>query len=157
MRYQIITDDELKHYGVIGMKWGRHRVNRLTKKADNITLDNEKLSKKLDKYDKKSVKVQARLYKERDRLERKRMFAIRRKKIDKIDGMLEIVDNKIFASQRASQVLNTRIEMNKRMRDTLLKKVDGIKTKHENKYLDEILNSGDPEKIARMKKEYAKK
>lgn len=46
MLYQ--TDDELTHYGVVGMKWGVH-------KAHSLIRSNKRLTKKAAKYDKIAV------------------------------------------------------------------------------------------------------
>lgn len=43
-----MTNEELQHYGVLGMKWGQHRIARKTAR-------NEKLRKRALKYDKKSA------------------------------------------------------------------------------------------------------
>lgn len=60
-----MTEQELKHYGVLGMKWGIHRSNRLAKKANRLKGKNDEKSKKLmAKSNKKRKKHERRTSKE---------------------------------------------------------------------------------------------
>jgi hypothetical protein len=72
MRDYVITretenpEDELEHYGVLGMKWGVHRATKKystattkaerKKASDKLSTHMEKASKKLNKYDRKTTK-----------------------------------------------------------------------------------------------------
>ncbi len=48
--YWVSSNNELRHYGVLGMKWGVHRANRKT--AKNVRLERKAL-----KYDKESANL----------------------------------------------------------------------------------------------------
>lgn len=61
--YIITTDGELKHYGVLGMKWGVRR--------GNSARAYEKASKKLRKLDRKADKAVEKAYNKKEKADRK--------------------------------------------------------------------------------------
>lgn len=54
-----VRDDELMHYGVVGMKWGVHRAARKKKANDRLREKSLDYDKKSSKYTKKSEKIHA--------------------------------------------------------------------------------------------------
>ena len=71
--YVINENGELKHYGVVGMRWGVRRAKQYLKKGDRqkygagIRKTYDKASKELDKRAKKADKKLERAYNQRDR------------------------------------------------------------------------------------------
>lgn len=64
-----MSQNELRHYGVIGMKWGTHRARRTLMKSsdtakrqkavDSLNRHRQKVQKKIGKYDKKISRLES--------------------------------------------------------------------------------------------------
>lgn len=55
----MVTDDELRHYGVVGMKWGVRKAERLHANNRKLAIKESKYNKKAAVYRKRSEKIHA--------------------------------------------------------------------------------------------------
>ena len=158
------SDEELCHYGVLGMKWGVRRASRNLNKANSsgdkergrkaiasLNKHRDKITKKLSKLDERSVKLEKKRYKSATKddlkaakleakaakLQVKSMKAWSGKKAYKLDRKSKIMNMKASQIRAKSADIKAKIEKNEKLKNTFnqsLKDVNNTLNANRNKF-----------------------
>lgn len=161
MEVLILHDDELLHNGVIGMKWGKRKARINRENHSRLSKDHDKLEKRLVKEDAKAKKYEQFIDKQRRKTERKMMFTFNASKLEKLSNTLDELDSEVIKANRPVKAIQSSIDRNKRMRDTLDKELNKINEDYEAKFRRELAkldmkNPKHAKKAKSMQKEYDK-
>lgn len=145
-----LDEDELMHYGVLGMKWGKHRARSMDKKVSRYQKNKSKLAEKSDRLLDKAGKFEAKALMT-ERKNAKKMYKLQRKEL-KYDmkgntAKLKLVQRKIkkINIQSAklkwkSLDLKYKVEKNQAMQLSLSEKIDKA-TMKKAEYVKKYLNN----------------
>lgn len=158
------SDEELRHYGVLGMKWGVRRASRNLSKANSsgdkergrkaiasLSKHRDKITKKLSKLDERGVKLEKKRYKaatkgdlkaakleaKAAKLQVKSMKAWSAKKAFKLDRKSKIMNMKASQLRAKSAGVKAKIEKNEKLKNTFnksLKDVNNTLNANRNKF-----------------------
>lgn len=151
--------NSLQHYGIVGMKWGKHRASSNRKQYNKLSKEHNKLDKRLSKEDKKASEYEAVINKARRKVERKMAFTFKASKLNALSEKLDALDEEVLKAQRPVKAIQAQMERNVRMRSALDKTLDNMNKRYDEKFFKEITKldkEKDASKIDAMTKEREK-
>lgn len=146
MGYELLNDDELMHYGVLGMKWGVRRnlkqlstanssgdKNRRNQAVNNLKTHKAKINKKISSLDAKNAKIETKrekLAKTKDtkiakyetkatKYRYKSTRTLNTLKERKLETKARKMDLKVNKLKQADTKMRVKIENNERMKEVL--------------------------------------
>lgn len=159
---EIKHSDELKHYGVMGMKWGKRKAKSYAFKSEVHREEATKQQAKADSLKSKALSVDAKNQKKLYKLQKKELKARMKGQYGKMEDIARDIMKVNMKSQKLrykAAKLESKIYDNNYLADKYSQKVDKTLAKHAAKYkkeMDELMKDKElnSDKIHAMKKQY---
>lgn len=137
-----LTEDELMHYGVIGMKWGKRKRARMEKKLGKTKKKISKLNDKAAEFEQKALAKERKNAKKMYELQRKELYYDMRGKEDRLKAVqrkIKKVSIKSAKLRMKSLDAKYKIQKNEKIANKLNKKIDASLMK-EAAYIKKYMN-----------------
>lgn len=137
-----LTEDELMHYGVIGMKWGKRKRARMEKKLGKTKKKISKLNDKATEFEQKALAKERKNAKKMYELQRKELYYDMRGKEDRLKAVqrkIKKVSIKSAKLRMKSLDAKYKIQKNEKIANKLNKKIDASLMK-EAAYIKKYMN-----------------
>lgn len=137
-----LTEDELMHYGVIGMKWGKRKRAKMENKLAKTKKKNSKLNDKAAKFEQKALAIERKNAKKMYELQRKELYYDMRGKEDRLKSVqrkMKKVSIKSAKLRMKSLDAKYKIQKNEKIANKLNKKIDASLMK-EAAYIKKYMN-----------------
>lgn len=137
-----LTEDELMHYGVIGMKWGKRKRARMEKKLGKTKKKISKLNDKAAEFEQKALAKERKNAKKMYELQRKELYYDMRGKEDRLKAVqrkIKKVSIKSAKLRMKSLDAKYKIQKNEKIANKLNKKIDASLMK-EAAYIKKCMN-----------------
>lgn len=137
-----LTEDELMHYGVIGMKWGKRKRARMEKKIGKTKKKISKLNDKAAEFEQKALAKERKNAKKMYELQRKELYYDMRGKEDRLKAVqrkIKKVSIKSAKLRMKSLDAKYKIQKNEKIANKLNKKIDASLMK-EAAYIKKCMN-----------------
>lgn len=137
-----LTEDELMHYGVIGMKWGKRKCARMEKKLGKTKKKISKLNDKAAEFEQKALAKERKNAKKMYELQRKELYYDMRGKEDRLKAVqrkIKKVSIKSAKLRMKSLDAKYKIQKNEKIANKLNKKIDASLMK-EAAYIKKCMN-----------------
>ena len=137
-----LTEDELMHYGVIGMKWGKRKRTKMEKKLAKTKKKISKLNDKAAEFEQKALAKERKNAKKMYELQRKELYYDMRGKEDRLKAVqrkIKKVSIKSAKLRMKSLDAKYKIQKNEKIANKLNKKIDASLMK-EAAYIKKCMN-----------------
>lgn len=137
-----LTEDELMHYGVIGMKWGKRKRAKMEKKISKTKKKISKLNDKAAEFEQKALAKERKNAKKMYELQRKELYYDMRGKEDRLKSVqrkMKKVSIKSAKLRMKSLDAKYKIQKNEKIANKLNKKIDASLMK-EAAYIKKCMN-----------------